>query len=146
MGAGAAQKFGFPFRDGAAYVFRYDGTNWVERQQVRAPDGHNQDRFGDTVALSGRNAVVGAPLDDKAVAEFPLVEGTQDWVDTDGTHYDIDVTLDEVRCRVAFASRSGRMVWTYETSESGLALTTELTSPVLPDAVVWTADYRAFQP
>jgi hypothetical protein len=63
VGAGADQRIGFPFRDGSAYAFRYDGTSWIERQQVRAPDGGNQERFGDFVALSGRNAVAGAWLD-----------------------------------------------------------------------------------
>ena len=63
VGAGAAQKFNFPFRDGAAYVFQNNGSTWVETDLLRAPDGFNDERFGDAVAVSGLSAFVGAPRD-----------------------------------------------------------------------------------
>ena len=62
-GAGAAQKFNFPLRDGAAYVFQFDGIDWVETDQLHAPDGFDQERFGDAVAVSGTNVLVGARRD-----------------------------------------------------------------------------------
>ncbi len=63
VGAGAAQKFNFPFRDGVAYVFQNDGAGWVETDILRAPDGFNGERFGDAVAVSGMAVFVGAPQD-----------------------------------------------------------------------------------
>ncbi len=49
---------------GAAYVFQRDqgGTdNWGEVKKLTASDAHRKDNFGRSVALSGDNAVVGAP-------------------------------------------------------------------------------------
>lgn len=45
---------------GSAYVFRYDGTQWVEEQKLTASDANNAHHFGDAVALHGDLAVVGA--------------------------------------------------------------------------------------
>ncbi len=45
---------------GAAYVFRYDGSAWVQEQKLTASDGQSSDWFGWTVALDGDLAVVGA--------------------------------------------------------------------------------------
>ena len=49
---------------GSAYVFRYDGTSWVEEAKLLAPDGDEGDRFGYSVAVSGDAAVVGAVEDE----------------------------------------------------------------------------------
>jgi hypothetical protein len=49
---------------GAAYVFRYDGTSWVEEAKLTASDGASGDAFGHSVALWGDMAVVGASQDD----------------------------------------------------------------------------------
>ncbi len=49
---------------GSAYVFRYDGSSWVEEQQLLASDGSMWDYFGCSVAISGEVAVVGAYADD----------------------------------------------------------------------------------
>ena len=49
---------------GAAYVFRYDGTKWVEEKRLTASDGSANDLFGSAVAVDGDTAVVGAPGDD----------------------------------------------------------------------------------
>jgi hypothetical protein len=46
---------------GSAYVLVRSGTAWVEQQELVAPDGANDDDFGESVALSGDIAVVGAP-------------------------------------------------------------------------------------
>ena len=45
---------------GAAYVFRYNGTAWVEDQKLTASDAAAGDRFGVSVSASGNTAVVGA--------------------------------------------------------------------------------------
>lgn len=52
---------------GAAYVYEYDGTQWVQRQKLTASDGASSDWFGRAVALHGDTAVIGAPMDDLGV-------------------------------------------------------------------------------
>ncbi|MCH8148918.1 MAG: FG-GAP repeat protein, partial [Planctomycetes bacterium] len=70
---------------GAAYVFRHDGTNWVEVQKLLASDGAAGDEFGESVAVSGDVAVIGARLDDDNGIDFGSAyvyryDGTQ-WVE-----------------------------------------------------------------
>ncbi len=46
---------------GAAYIYRYDGSNWVEETKLLASDGSSYDEFGwHSVAIDGVTAVVGA--------------------------------------------------------------------------------------
>jgi hypothetical protein len=47
-------------RSGAAYIFTYDGANWVQQAKLLASDGYAGDRFGWSVSISGDNALVGA--------------------------------------------------------------------------------------
>jgi len=49
---------------GSAYVFRFDGSHWVEEAKLLAPDGTSFDYFGDTVAISGDVVAVAAVLAD----------------------------------------------------------------------------------
>ncbi len=49
---------------GSAYVFEYDGSQWVERQILRAPDSAADDEFGSSVAFAEDVIVVGSPFDD----------------------------------------------------------------------------------
>ncbi len=52
---------------GAAYVYEWDGSSWVEVAKLTASDGAIEDRFGSSVSLSGNRALVGAPfVDDKS--------------------------------------------------------------------------------
>jgi len=44
----------------AAYVFRFDGENWLE--EARLEQDCSQGRFGSAVAVSGERILVGAPL------------------------------------------------------------------------------------
>ena len=52
------------FRPGAAYVFRFDGKQWIQQQKLTASDGNTSDRFGWSVSLHGDMALIGAQLDD----------------------------------------------------------------------------------
>ncbi|MEE9129781.1 MAG: hypothetical protein V3T84_07155 [Phycisphaerales bacterium] len=45
---------------GAANIFRYDGTSWVEEVELSAPEPEVEDAFGFSVALSGDLLVVGS--------------------------------------------------------------------------------------
>jgi ribonuclease BN (tRNA processing enzyme) len=38
---------------GSAYVFRYDGSDWAEETKLTASDGVADDRFGNSIAVSG---------------------------------------------------------------------------------------------
>jgi len=49
---------------GSAYVFRWNGSNWVEEQKLLASDAAEYDYFGDSVSISGDVALVGARDDD----------------------------------------------------------------------------------
>ncbi|MCH8151573.1 MAG: hypothetical protein IH830_04265 [Planctomycetes bacterium] len=49
---------------GSAYVFRFDGTDWIEEAKLTASDGAPSDDFGLSVAVNGDVAVVGAFWDD----------------------------------------------------------------------------------
>ena len=61
---------GSPYHDningnesGAAYIFDYDGTHWVESAQLLPSDGAEDDKFGISVSISGDKAVVGSKSD-----------------------------------------------------------------------------------
>ncbi len=56
-----ASHWGIPFWDpGAAFVFRFDGLDWLLQQELLASDGMDGDQFGDRVALDGDTLIVGA--------------------------------------------------------------------------------------
>jgi len=62
IGAGGDDDNGF--MSGSAYVFRYDGTNWVQEAKLLPSDAAAGDYFGGSVSISGDTAVIGAYLDD----------------------------------------------------------------------------------
>ena len=49
---------------GAAYVFDFDGTSWLQDSKLTAIDGQQSDWFGGSVSLDGNRALVGAERDD----------------------------------------------------------------------------------
>lgn len=49
---------------GSAYIFRRNGATWTQRAKLTASDGAAEDIFGSAVAISGKDIIVGAPLDD----------------------------------------------------------------------------------
>ena len=49
---------------GSAYIFKRDGTTWIQQQKLLASDGFEGDWFGSSVAISGDYALVGARYDD----------------------------------------------------------------------------------
>lgn len=48
---------------GAAYVFRFDGTGWDQKQKLAAFDADAGDSFGSHVCLSGDRAIIGSAND-----------------------------------------------------------------------------------
>jgi hypothetical protein len=57
---------GAGFDCGSAYVYRFNGSTWIEEQKLTAPDAAALDFFGGSVSVSGDVAVVGASHDDCA--------------------------------------------------------------------------------
>jgi hypothetical protein len=49
---------------GSAYVFVRSGSAWTQQQQLTASDGAEDDRFGNSVAISGDTAIIGSFQDD----------------------------------------------------------------------------------
>lgn len=49
---------------GSAYVFRYEGSAWIEEAKLLPSDGALGDQFGYSVSISGDTALVGARYDD----------------------------------------------------------------------------------
>jgi len=47
-------------RAGKAYIFRYNGTSWIQEAILIASDKTADDRFGNSVSISGNVAIVGA--------------------------------------------------------------------------------------
>ena len=45
---------------GAAYIYHFDGTNWIQQKKLTASDASAEDYFGASVSLDGNNVVVGA--------------------------------------------------------------------------------------
>jgi hypothetical protein len=54
---------GGSFSQGSAYVYTRSGTVWTEQQKLVAADGTSSDQFGESVAVVGDTAVVGAVRD-----------------------------------------------------------------------------------
>jgi hypothetical protein len=51
---------------GAAYIFLRNGTTWAQQAKLTANDGAATDYFGQSVAINGTYALVGAPLQNAA--------------------------------------------------------------------------------
>jgi len=49
---------------GSAYVYRFNGSRWVQEQKLLAADGAMGDEFGQSVSVGGNVSVVGAYRDD----------------------------------------------------------------------------------
>ncbi len=65
---------------GAAYVFWPNGPTWPWQQKLVASDGASNDYFGDSVAMSGSFALVGAPgSNSRAGAAYVFQRGSTLW-------------------------------------------------------------------
>ncbi|MBS0191686.1 MAG: hypothetical protein U0573_11535 [Phycisphaerales bacterium] len=65
-GAPLATGGGISNNDGNVYVFRWNGTTWVQEQRILGPSAvtGSQTDFGRALAISGNTIAVGARLDD----------------------------------------------------------------------------------
>ena len=74
---------------GAAFVFRRDGSSWAEEGVLVAPDAEAQDRFGAAVCVVGERAAVGAP----GASPFPTADGAVYVFGRDGTQWSFEAKL-----------------------------------------------------
>ena len=69
---------------GAAYVFRFNGTTWIEEQKLTVSDGSVQDRFGSWSSVGDNLLVVGAVIADtsgeNAGAAYVFQYDGSEWV------------------------------------------------------------------
>lgn len=65
---GADQAGGAGTSSGKAYVFRHNGTNWIQEKILTASDAASADAFGRSVAISGDTIAIGAEMDDDGAA------------------------------------------------------------------------------
>lgn len=49
---------------GSAYIFKFNGTSWSQQNKLLPTDKDSGDSFGHKVAISGIQALIGAPYDD----------------------------------------------------------------------------------
>ena len=63
---------------GSAYVFRFDGKQWIEEQKLTASDAGIEEWFGWSVSLSGDHAAIGGPVADNTGKAYLFgFDGTQ---------------------------------------------------------------------
>jgi len=96
---------------GAAYIFQFDGTGWVEMQKLVASDREVEDFFGYCVDICGDYAIVGAHQHDAggiyyAGAAYVFYFDGASWIEQDklvaidrepGDHFGYSVALTEDR-------------------------------------------------
>lgn len=51
-------------KSGSVYIFRFNGTSWIQEQKLTASDGVTDDKFGTSVGIFGDTVVIGSPYDD----------------------------------------------------------------------------------
>ena len=61
---------------GAAYIFKFDGTNWVYKKKIVAPNRLGADNFGNNVAISDNNMVITAQAEDEDADENNTINNT----------------------------------------------------------------------
>ncbi len=54
---------------GSAYVFDFDGSNWIQTKKLIAPDHDFGDRFGNSVSLTGDRALIGSFSNDVNITD-----------------------------------------------------------------------------
>jgi hypothetical protein len=49
---------------GSAYIFKREGQSWDQQAKLTAPDGNQNDFFGQGVSIDSSYVIVGAPYND----------------------------------------------------------------------------------
>ena len=71
-------------KSGAAYIFTFNGTQWIQTSRLTSPDGAKEDRFGHSVSISDNYLVVGAigedSLGNKAGSVYLYLKKDHSWI------------------------------------------------------------------
>ena len=75
VGARFDDPIGFPsnYNSGSAYVFRYNGVNWLQETKLTAFDPAGNDQFGGSISINADSAAVGSRLNDQAGSDAGAV-------------------------------------------------------------------------
>ena len=118
---------------GGAYVFVRSGSAWSLQQVLTQADGTAEDLFGDTVAVAGDLALVGAPHHQPIGAAYLFARSGGTWTqaqelipDATSQVFGQSVVIDSGQTAVLGASDTG-MTEVYAYAVSGPALTPALT-------------------
>lgn len=75
----------------AAYVFRFDGTNWHEEQKLTiSVQYENADEFGRTVAIHKNTAIIGAYMIDGEYSVYVFQYEDSTWIEQDILNRSLD--------------------------------------------------------
>ena len=67
---------------GSVYVFKFDGTTWIQHAKLTASDGSADDRFGNKVAIAENYIVVGAyRKNSRTGAAYVFERNNQTWTE-----------------------------------------------------------------
>jgi hypothetical protein len=98
---------------GSAYIFEWNGTNWIEQAKLTASDGADSDCFGSKVSINGDRCVIGVWSDDdkgyNSGSAYIFEWNDANWIEqtkltaSDGTEWDYfgsSVVISDNRCFV----------------------------------------------
>ncbi len=99
--AGAYQAVGNTGNTGAAYIYKFNGTNWEFKQKIYASDGESADNFGKSIAISGDYIVAGADNEDfGSGAAYVFHRTDETWSQIAKLQEDDEETMDYFACSV----------------------------------------------
>ncbi len=115
---------------GAAYVFVRSGDTWTEEARLQPADSAAQDYFGDSVALHGDTAIIGAPGDDtggaSAGSAYVFVRSGTTWSQQSKLSASDPRTLNRFGFAVAISGDTA-LVGAFANDNNGAAYTFERT-------------------
>jgi hypothetical protein len=68
---------------GSAYIFKYDGTNWIKQQKLTASDGAAYIYFGCSVSITTDYAVIGNGAGSNSGAAYTFKYNGRDWTENE---------------------------------------------------------------
>ena len=70
---------------GSVYIFKRNGTKWIQQTKFTGNDSVTSDKFGTSVAVSNNDVIVGAYINESAYI-YPLKEVTNYYITQPGTY------------------------------------------------------------
>ncbi len=107
---------------GAAYVFARSGTTWTQQAELTAADGAACDYFGNSAAISGSTAVIGAHAKKMSTgAAYVFVRSPSKWTQKAELIASDGVAADNFGLSVAVSGSSVVVGAPYKNSQTGAA-------------------------